>query len=600
MKISDLFHLIPAEPTNVGSGKEQEAIRPVQAVPLGSRLSLQLGQFVQAKILSPPHQGLVEVLVAGERAMAQAPTQVSQGQTLWFEVVQGQATQQPALAPAGQRGAVPALLKNLAGILPHMNQLGKELATLPQLQDMVVQPAATPSNNAEPQPVTNQTSGQATSKASTPPPAAASHPLEPSLKLLAGLAGLESKAPLSSQAMQLSQLFHQAKAEGALQKLLTFFINPAPSGQADTSGQATQPTTPAALLSRLAAQLPQPAATPELSPGSLARQVLGTDTSFFNRPLPPPAAAGSEPTTPPPEARQQAQHLIGQLLGLDSSLDKPVSLERLSTMLPSQPGQGETLPRLLSFLASQPLPSPERPGLSLLLPLAGLLPQDGSPPAVLAQPAPPLPVELSQLLQLAVSSLDEQPRPAMVRLLTMLAGKTNLAKVEEQTLPANRPALPEMPAALQKLVNLMEAHSVTNREPLLPGQPDQLILPLFFADQAGWGEWFWRRPAPDEQKNQQEQLQQLYFFLEMTFLGPLTIKVELLDKKLDGTICLSSQSRAQLVQGLLPSLASRLQALGYQARLSCQFKEITLMQEMKSALQAEASNGEGGLVDIQA
>ncbi len=588
MKISDIFHLVQTEVPVAETGK-QVAVKPVQAAVQIGGLSLQLGQLLQGEVVASPQKGLVELLVGTERFTVPLPqTTVQSGQKIWLQVQAD--SQQAILAPAGQNGAIPALLKNLAGILPHLPDLGHELAALKE-PNLLFAPLSAKQSATPP-------AGPKTAETRIGNPQSQTN-LEPSLRLMANMAGLGAADPAPELATKLIGLFQNKSGMDSLHKLLSFFMTPRPV----TAGQQgiTTGSPQVQMLSILAQRLPA-------TEGSLARQVLGDDTSFFKAPLT--AENRSGPALPPgdqtlsantkPEALLDLARLAGVPVSKDVSL--PALYKQIAHLFQAS-GQTETVPKLLNLLSSLPLPAPASPGLSLLLPLAELLPQPSSTtgPTVLQQPSVPLPTDLVPLLTLASTSLDATPKPAIIHLLSMLGGKTSLQEMGmDQAGPVSKGG-EELPVPLQKLVNLLETHSVINREPAVSGQSDLLFLPCFFSSQAGWGEWFWRQANKEESDTKESAQEELFFFLEMTILGPLTFQISMKEKMMNGTITLTSEKTADLVTSLLPGLCRRLENLGWHAQIRCQVKELNLLQEMKDSLQGNVAQGESqSLVDVQA
>lgn len=584
MKISDLFHLVPTESQVMASGREQQQVKPVQAAVQIGDLALQLEQFVQGKVLHGPEKGLVELLVAGEKVQIPGAGALEKGQEVWLQarLVDGA----PQLRIAGQQGAIPILLKKLAGILPQLPEFSRELAVMPQADPLfaALGPAIDPglAPGARPGVGGEELSGPLRQEN-----------LEPTLRLLATMAGLGGADSAPQLATRLISLVPQDGGGDALHKLFAFFMS--------TPSSSPTGVTATEMLSRLATQLPTV---------PLAQQVLGDEPTFFTSPASNSGEISGSTIGPVPlpstitvESVQTLARVVGLPLAADLAL--PAAHAQLVDFFAASLAP-EMVNRLLLFVAAQPV-SLTSPSPALLLSLANYLPQPETLPATtspsLAAPLPPLAREMIPLLTLAATGMDATPRPNIVRLLSMLGGAKSLPDITTTLASKGAGDSQEISPTLQKLVNLLEIHGVVNRQPPMAGHPQLLILPCFFANQAGWGEWFWRHQdsSSAEQEEQHQNQEELFFFLEMTILGPITIKIILVERRLVGTISVSMEDNAAFINTLLPAFSRRLEALGWHSQLHCQVKSIKAMHELQHALLADSQAGSGaGLVDVQA
>ncbi|MDH5299056.1 MAG: flagellar hook-length control protein FliK [Desulfobulbaceae bacterium] len=168
---------------------------------------------------------------------------------------------------------------------------------------------------------------------------------------------------------------------------------------------------------------------------------------------------------------------------------------------------------------------------------------------------------------------------------------------EDGTLPAgDRPVV----AGLDKMARLVEGMQELNRQPLIPGQPDFLLLPCFFAGDNGWGQWLF---SMEDGGGGEEGAASgvIDFFLQMSRLGDLHLKILLKGGGLHGEFFVADeQVRSHLAAGL-PQLTSLFEGYGFQpVSFSCLPARENLLQSLKQNLERRGQLKSFSLVDLTA
>jgi len=153
--------------------------------------------------------------------------------------------------------------------------------------------------------------------------------------------------------------------------------------------------------------------------------------------------------------------------------------------------------------------------------------------------------------------------------------------------------------ALQKLVRLLESHAAVNQQPAASSGSDYFLFPVFFAEQAGRGEWLFsyeQNPGTGETGG----VTAISFYLAMTQLGDVHLKIVSRPKALSGVFTLTTEEAANHVRKCLPQLTEALNALADSVVISCRTEQFDCMKALKDDLMAMVGRERFGLVDVKA
>lgn len=154
---------------------------------------------------------------------------------------------------------------------------------------------------------------------------------------------------------------------------------------------------------------------------------------------------------------------------------------------------------------------------------------------------------------------------------------------------------------LQKARHLVEAHAMVNQ----PGGSagcDYVIFPVFFAEQAGKGEWLFSfdRQTPAEEAG--GEIATLSFYLAMSRLGDVHISLATRPQTLSGVITVASEEAASHVRQYLPPLVQALERLTEgTAAITCRCGPVDCLKALKEDLTAKLGQVDRyALIDIRA
>ena len=243
--------------------------------------------------------------------------------------------------------------------------------------------------------------------------------------------------------------------------------------------------------------------------------------------------------------------------------------------------------------------------LRILLP--GLLAVDSPPPGTSAAPPPgdiPDPAQEAVPLSrfLADNAMDGTPDPA--KLLKTIS-RLNLSPPTgtEAEVASRSAAQPlslfhevESPA-LHKLIRLLEAHTVVNQQPAAGS--DYLLFPVFFAEQAGRGEWLFSYEQEGGAADPAATTN-ISFYLAMSRLGDTHLAITCRPNTLNGVLTLSSDGAADHVRRHLPQLVEALKPLADEVVITCRTAQLDCLKTLKDELTAKAGLEHFALIDLKA
>lgn len=589
MKVTDAFTLFhksnPSPPAQIGEG-----IKPVSVI---DKLSLQPGQLFRGEVLGEDANGHLLLKVGGEIIVTRGLVSMTMGQQVWVEVKD--VGDSPLFALAQAKGAVHELLKNIMEVRP---------AVLAQTKGAgaVALEFQTP---LEPQ------GGMSFVPKLAPLHDGGTLPRETTQLLKALLALPKAEIPALSEA-QMKQLAPFLSAETGtvdVGKVVTVLSEtgklPPVLGELAPlrslfmfKGTVEQPTTGTMPVDESLAKPQLPVMGPRpIDTGS----VVATEKT----PVPFITTDGQVVSHAVQVVRSLVE-AVSLLANQSKVAESPVS-ESLSKgftdLVKSIMVEGkipETLRNLepvkLLFQIQAPV---EGKGGSLLKPMTSDdfiqgFSQTSMAGKVLS------PVEHNETVAKIISGLQgAEPKPELLRVLKQLVSLAPMAQGDDETADESRQTarLSESALGVAKAASFFKSQAVVNQEVVHVTQGDCVLVPCFFVGQSGWGEWMW---SHEQQEGQDQEKENLAFFLEMSNLGPVSIQAILGEKSLSGQFQVADNKAYSLIVEGLPLLEERLAALGYDAHFTCRQKPVAVMQDIKEALEGRTTSVPTSLVDIQA
>lgn len=155
---------------------------------------------------------------------------------------------------------------------------------------------------------------------------------------------------------------------------------------------------------------------------------------------------------------------------------------------------------------------------------------------------------------------------------------------------------------LEKLSNMLEMHCRLNSQPVSRDQTPFFIFPCFFSGDAGWGEWIFSMDQEDDSGNgTQQERYTLSFFLDMSRIGDVRLKITLVDKALQGEFLMAGKTAVSHMEKCLPDLIRILEKMGFgPVTFSCHVAKTDLFQEFRATLQESADLGSFSILDVTA
>ena len=152
---------------------------------------------------------------------------------------------------------------------------------------------------------------------------------------------------------------------------------------------------------------------------------------------------------------------------------------------------------------------------------------------------------------------------------------------------------------VQKLTRLLEAHALVNQQPTA-GVGDYFIYPVFFAEQAGRGEWLFSFDQEADEQDQAGTTATLSFYLAMSRLGDIHLTLTVRPKGMTGAFTLASPEAADHLREHLPQLQEALEPLAGPVTITCRSARIDCLKALKEELTAKAGLERLNLVDVRA
>ncbi len=201
---------------------------------------------------------------------------------------------------------------------------------------------------------------------------------------------------------------------------------------------------------------------------------------------------------------------------------------------------------------------------------------------------------------LADNAVDGTPDPGKL-LKTISQLQLSLPPGEERSAgQANGPLsfLTEVESpAMQKLLRVLDAHAVVNQQPAAGS--DFFLFPVFFAEQAGRGEWLFSYEQ-DGNATDSTAATNISFYLAMSQLGDTHLSVTSRLNVLTGVFTLSTDDAADHVRQHLPQLVLALKPLADEVVISCRTAHFDCLKALKDDLTAKVGLERFALVDLKA
>ena len=156
---------------------------------------------------------------------------------------------------------------------------------------------------------------------------------------------------------------------------------------------------------------------------------------------------------------------------------------------------------------------------------------------------------------------------------------------------------------LQRLVSFFESHAHFNSQAAQAADQDNLFLfPCFFAGDTGIGEWLFSFNYDDGQDDDMGKGAgyNISFYLQMTNLGDVHLKLHMGESALDGVVTLGSEAAAVHVNDNLHQLTSVLEKMYGQVYFSCRYLSKSCFQQFKDDIIAKSELESFTLVDLKA
>ncbi len=155
---------------------------------------------------------------------------------------------------------------------------------------------------------------------------------------------------------------------------------------------------------------------------------------------------------------------------------------------------------------------------------------------------------------------------------------------------------------LEKLSRMVEMHCLLNSQPVSSDQTPFFIFPCFFSGEAGWGEWIFSMDQEDDSGGRQQQEHYtLSFFLDMSRIGEVRLKVTLAGKALQGEFSMAGETAVSHMKKHLPNLTQILEKMGFgPVKFSCRVAKTGMFQEFRAALQESAGLESFSILDVRA
>ncbi len=161
----------------------------------------------------------------------------------------------------------------------------------------------------------------------------------------------------------------------------------------------------------------------------------------------------------------------------------------------------------------------------------------------------------------------------------------------------------DSPAA-QKLARLLEAHGAVNQPASSPApgsQGDYYLFPVFFAEQAGRGEWLFSFEQQGGSESDPQAATAISFYLSMSRLGDVHLNITARPKTLTGVFTLTTEAAADHVRQHLPQLTEALHPLAEKVIITCRAAQFDYLKTLKDDLTAKVGLEEHfALVDVKA
>ncbi|MDH5524848.1 MAG: flagellar hook-length control protein FliK [Desulfobulbaceae bacterium] len=138
--------------------------------------------------------------------------------------------------------------------------------------------------------------------------------------------------------------------------------------------------------------------------------------------------------------------------------------------------------------------------------------------------------------------------------------------------------------AIQKLAVLFDLQHELNSLPAPGNQPLSLLFPCFFALNEGAGQWLFTLERQNGAEG--EAGYNLAFFLEMSRVGEVEIRLKVKGEAVSGEVVVGSEKARDHFRGQLGELEALLGGLGYEPVVfSCRVGVTGLLPELKSAVE---------------
>ncbi|MBU0728848.1 MAG: flagellar hook-length control protein FliK [Proteobacteria bacterium] len=157
-------------------------------------------------------------------------------------------------------------------------------------------------------------------------------------------------------------------------------------------------------------------------------------------------------------------------------------------------------------------------------------------------------------------------------------------------------------AGLKKLAGMFEQLHVFNAQEPSQGKQPVMLYPFWFASGGGWGEWLFSAEDYNQSTGQESNSgYSLQFFMNMSRIGQVSMKVHLQDKQLSGELYVADQGIRDFIVKGLPELREMLESYGFSpVDIHCSTSRENLVQLIKESIQEKIGLESYAVLDIRA
>ncbi len=153
---------------------------------------------------------------------------------------------------------------------------------------------------------------------------------------------------------------------------------------------------------------------------------------------------------------------------------------------------------------------------------------------------------------------------------------------------------------LERLAGFLKNIGQVNETPVPSNQQNFLLFPCFFSGNAGWGEWLFSLDR-EEKEASRPPAYSLEFFLAMSQLGDVHIRLQLQDRSIGGEVGVESEEIFSFLEKELPILVHAIEGLDFRpVHIQIRQSNNSHLQNLKEALESKADLHSSALFHVTA